>query len=52
ISSEVLELRNLVDVAALIVESAKERRESRGLHYTLDHPDTLPRGADTVLSHH
>ena len=39
VSSDLLELRNLVDTASLIVESATRRGESRGLHYTLDHPD-------------
>lgn len=39
ITSELLELRNLVETASLIVECAIRRHESRGLHYTLDYPD-------------
>ena len=38
------------DVARLVVRSALHRRESRGLHYTLDYPDTLPEAVDTVLA--
>ena len=50
ITSDLLELRNLVDVASLIVESALSRRESRGLHFSQDYPDTLPKALPSVLS--
>lgn len=50
VNADILELRNLVIVAGLIVECALRRRESRGLHYTLDHPDSDERlCSDTVL---
>jgi L-aspartate oxidase len=39
VSTDLLELRNLVTVAALIVDCALHRKESRGLHYTLDYPE-------------
>ena len=50
VTSDLLELRNLVDVAALIVDSALLRHESRGLHYSLDYPNTLPTALPTVLT--
>jgi L-aspartate oxidase len=37
ISTDLLELRNLVTVASLVVDCALSRKESRGLHYTLDY---------------
>ena len=50
ITRDLLELRNLVEVASLIVGSALSRRESRGLHYSLDYPETLPKALPTVLT--
>lgn len=50
ITRDLIELRNLVEVASLIVSSALSRRESRGLHYSLDYPDTLPKALPTVLT--
>ena len=50
ITRDLLELRNLVDVASMIVDSALSRRESRGLHYSQDFPETLPKALPTVLS--
>ena len=50
VSRDLLELRNLVDVAMLIVKSAQSRRESRGLHYSRDWPHTLPKALPSVLT--
>ena len=49
VTPDLIELRNLLQTADLIVRSALHRKESRGLHYTLDYPDTLAEAADTVL---
>lgn len=50
ISADLLELRNIVTVAIVMVQSALTRKESRGLHYTLDHPEHDPAFLhDTIL---
>ena len=50
VSNNLLELRNLVQVAELIVTSALERKESRGLHYTLDFPNQEDSPKPTILT--
>lgn len=50
VSNNLLELRNLVQVAELIVRCAMMRKESRGLHYTLDYPDQLAESGPSVLA--
>jgi len=49
VTSDLLELRNLVDTADLIVQSAMLRHESRGLHFSLDYPDSQQHAKDTIL---
>ena len=49
VTADLIELRNLIEVADLIVRSALHRHESRGLHYTLDYPETLAEAVDTIL---
>lgn len=49
ICRHVLELRNLVQVADLIIHCAWQRKESRGLHYTLDYPDLLGKAMDSII---
>ena len=49
VSNDLIELRNLVVTADLIVRSALKRKESRGLHCSRDYPTTLPAARDTVI---
>jgi L-aspartate oxidase len=49
VNGDLIELRNLLQVAELIVRSAMERHESRGLHYSKDYPEMLPEAIPTVL---
>ena len=49
IDEDLLELRNLVQVAELIVRSAQMRHESRGLHFSRDWPDLAAPAASTIL---
>jgi L-aspartate oxidase len=50
VSADLLELRNLVLTADLIVQSALSRHESRGLHFSKDYPQMLPEALPTVLT--
>ncbi|MEG2268265.1 MAG: L-aspartate oxidase, partial [Acinetobacter sp.] len=49
VSKNLIELRNLVLVSEMIVRCAMHRKESRGLHFTLDYPELLPELRKTVL---
>ena len=50
VSRDLLELRNLVQVADLIVQSAHGRHESRGLHFSRDYPETSDQAVPTILT--
>jgi len=50
VGNDLIELRNLVMTADLIVRCAQMRHESRGLHYSLDHPHTSPIAVNSVLT--
>ena len=49
VNGDLLELRNLATIAQLVIASAKQRKESRGLHYTLDHTQVGDDTQPTIL---
>ncbi len=50
VNRDLLELRNLVTVSDLIIQCAVKRRESRGLHYTLDYPELSSEAVDSIIT--
>jgi L-aspartate oxidase len=52
VTPDTLELRNIAAVGELIVRSAMQRRESRGLHFTLDCPEKAATATDTIITDH
>ena len=50
VTADTLELRNITAVGELIIRSAQARKESRGLHYTLDYPETSAEISDTLIA--
>ena len=50
VNNDLIELRNLATVAELTIECALNRKESRGLHYTLDYPETRQLARDNILT--
>jgi L-aspartate oxidase len=49
VDTQLIELRNMIQISELVVDCALQRRESRGLHYTLDYPTEMPDPHDTVV---
>ena len=50
ISSDLIELRNLICIAEIIIISALVRKESRGLHFNVDYPNTNKKALDTIIN--
>ncbi|MTK54501.1 L-aspartate oxidase [Paludibacter sp.] len=48
VSKEICELRNIISVGYLIIKQAMQRKESRGLHYTIDYPEPCKKGGETA----